>query len=274
MSAGGGRRRHKRGGHDDHEEHMDERWLVSFADMMTLMFALFMVLFSISSVNVSKFDDVRGSLQDAFSGQVLPGGDALRATGGAEPSERSAPEAPIPTLRTSTEGEASDARGRKEEEDFAELQRQIEQYSREHGLDAQVETEITRRGLVVRLLTDKILFASGEAVLKPEARPLMRKMAQLLKFEVRHPIFVEGHTDSIPIASRVYPTNWELSTGRAASVVRALIKDGVGRSRLGAAGYAAEHPVATNGTERGRRRNRRVEIVLTRQADAPKTTDQ
>jgi chemotaxis protein MotB len=259
-------RRPRRGGGDEHEN--EERWLLTYADMITLLLALFMVLFSISSVNVSKFDEVRSSLQNAFSGQILPGGPAFHQAGGSQASEHSAPEPPLPALKTPSSGDGADAYGRKEEEDFKALKAQIDQYTKDHGLQSQVSTQITRRGLVVRLLTDKVLFASGEAVLKPKARPLLRKMAQLLKFEVRHPIFVEGHTDSIPIASEVYPTNWELSTGRAASVVRELIRDGVGRSRLGAAGYASEHPIATNRTDLGRRRNRRVEIVLVRQDES------
>ena len=255
----------RRRGRAAQEAESQDRWLLTYADMITLLLALFMVLFSISSVNVSKFDDVRGSLSSAFSGQILPGGESFRQTGGSPQPESPEAVPPIPELKTPAEGEGRDAAGRREQEDFEQLKQQIDQYTEDNGLDAQVSTEITRRGLVVRLLTDKILFGSGEAALKPPARPVLRKIAQLLKFEVRHPIFVEGHTDSVPIRSTVYPTNWELSTGRASSVVRELINRGVARSRLGAAGYASEHPIATNRTDRGRARNRRVEIVLTRQ---------
>jgi chemotaxis protein MotB len=126
-----------------------------------------------------------------------------------------------------------------------------------------VETTIARRGLVVRVLTDKVLFDSGSAEIKPAAKPLLDALARLLKTQVRNPIQVEGNTDNVPVSGS-FPSNWELSTARATAVVRSLIRVGVWPGRLGATGYADRHPIATNATEAGRRRNRRVEIVLLR----------
>ena len=251
------------------EAENEERWLLTYADMITLLLALFMVLFSISSVNVSKYEGFRQAVQVAFSGQVLPGGPQIHETGGSAQATRVAsPEPPVPAFKPLVGDpptkEGAKAAQQRENEDFQELKRRIDAYAREHGLERRLETEIARRGLVIRLLTDKFLFASGSADLEPRARPLLRDIGRLLKFEVRHPIFVEGHTDDVRISNGRFPTNWELSTGRAARVVRALIDEGVARRRLGAAGYAALHPVATNATARGRGRNRRVEIVLLR----------
>jgi chemotaxis protein MotB len=127
-----------------------------------------------------------------------------------------------------------------------------------------VSTEIARRGLVIRLLTDKVLFDSGSAQLRDEGRPLLTQIARLLKTEVRHPIVVEGYTDKVPIRTGQFPTNWELSAVRSTSVLRSLIRDGVAPRRLSSAGYGALSPIDSNATEGGRRRNRRVEIVLTR----------
>ena len=128
---------------------------------------------------------------------------------------------------------------------------------------------IERRGLVVRVLTDKLLFDSGQATLKPGGLRLLDEIANLLNVDQTHPIVVEGHTDNVPIATAQFPTNWELSTARATTVVRYLITRGVDRYRLGAVGYADLHPIASNATAAGRALNRRVEIVLMRLNPVP-----
>jgi chemotaxis protein MotB len=128
---------------------------------------------------------------------------------------------------------------------------------------------IERRGLVVRVLTDKLLFDSGQATLQPEGDPLLEEVAMLLNVDKTHPITVEGNTDTQPIATSQFPSNWELSTARATTVVRFLIAHGVSAERLAAAGYAALHPVDSNATAAGRARNRRVDIVLMRLNPVP-----
>ncbi len=261
-------RRHKKGAHDDHGgDHPDERWLLTYADMITLLMCLFMVLFSISSVNTSKFEALQLSLQDAFSGKILPGGKAIQQTGATnDTATRPSPEPPIPTIQPVSKQEMTQqsAAEKGEDEDFKKLKRQIDDYAKTHGLQRKLETEVARRGLVIRLLTDKLLFDSGSAVLKGLSTPLLANLSAVLTAEVVHPITVEGHTDSRPIATGAYPSNWELSTGRASSVVRFLIHHRVAPRRLTAAGQAALHPIAPNSTEIGRGRNRRVEIVLMR----------
>ena len=151
-----------------------------------------------------------------------------------------------------------------EQQQLKQLKEQLDAYLKAHGLAAQVQTTISRRGLVVRVLTDKVLFDSGQATLKPEGLPLLGEVANLLNLATNHQIAVEGHTDSVPIASAQYPSNWELSTARATTVVRYFISRGVTASRLSAAGYADLHPIASNATDHGRQLNRRVEIVLLR----------
>jgi chemotaxis protein MotB len=127
-----------------------------------------------------------------------------------------------------------------------------------------VQTSIEPRGLVIRVLTDDLLFASGQATLSNGAASLMDKISQLLQLAGEHPIDVEGNTDNVPIHSSQYPSNWELSTARASTVVRYLVGQGIAASRLTAMGYADEHPIASDATAAGRARNRRVEIVLQR----------
>jgi chemotaxis protein MotB len=274
VSGAATRRRH-RGGHDEHEgEHEEgERWLVSFADMMTLLFALFMVLFSISSVNVSKLQVLQKVLQDAFSGKILSGGSAVMESGSDKKAEKAAPEPPMPALSplaslatesTSTSPDDSRKQAAAEQQDFQALKRRIDALARQHGLAGKVSTEVRRRGLVVQLLTDKLFFASGQATLQPGAVKLLDPLAKVVAGEREHPVIVEGHTDSQPVHSAQYPSNWELSGDRAAAVVRVLIHGGVLEKRLSLAGFAAEVPAATNSTAAGRAHNRRVDVVLSR----------
>jgi chemotaxis protein MotB len=270
-------RRSQRGGRGRHgggEVESEERWLLTYADMITLLMALFMVLFSITSVNKSKLEVLSKTLQEAFSGKVLPGGESIRDTGADPKADKPpSPEPPIPAITTivgqdtakaSADAQAQARAKAKEQEDFRRLKRQIDTYARQKGVQDQVQTVIAQRGLVIRLLTDKVLFDSGAADLKPEATPVLSKVAEIISQESAHKVMVEGHTDNVPIRGSVFPTNWELSTARASRVVRFLIAGGVVQGRLSAGGYAALHPIATNNTAAGRSRNRRVEIVLLR----------
>jgi chemotaxis protein MotB len=264
-------RRHKRG-HDDHEaEHEEgERWLVSFADMMTLLFALFMVLFSISSVNTSKLTALQKSLQDAFSGAVLSGGKAIMETGNEVQPKRAEATPPLPSLTPLTSPASSSVssttlkKAAQEQQDFQALKRRIDSEAAKAGLKGQVATTVRRRGLEIQLLTDKVFFDSGSAQLKPEALGILDKIAVILAGEREHPIVVEGHTDSQPIHGSLYPSNWELSGARAAAVVRDFVGHGVNSRRVSFSGFGSNEPIATDSTAAGRSRNRRVEVVLSR----------
>jgi chemotaxis protein MotB len=261
----GGRRRRHGGEHED-----EERWLLTYADMITLLMALFMVLFSISAVNKAKLQSLQQSLQEAFSGQILPGGTAIRDDGGGSQTQQVSSAPTIPAIQplvgpqTSPTGQQTPTPGVQQQQSFQHLKQEIDRWSQSHGLASEVETVIQQRGLVIRLLTDKVLFDSGQAELKSQAQPILGRVAELLRTETRNPIAVEGHTDDVPITGSVYPTNWELSTARASRVVRFLVDAGVDPARLSAAGYADLHPIATNATADGRSHNRRVEIVLLR----------
>jgi chemotaxis protein MotB len=151
-----------------------------------------------------------------------------------------------------------------EQASFLKLQRELNAYARGHGFSNQVQAVIDERGLVVRVLTDKLLFDSGSAELQTAGLPLLQEIAHLLNVDHKHPITVEGNTDNQPIHSAQFPSNWELSTDRATTVLRYLIAHGVAEQRLSATGYAALHPLASNATAAGRASNRRVDIVLNR----------
>jgi chemotaxis protein MotB len=265
----GGRGRRRGGGHGEHES--DERWLITYADMLTLLLALFIVLYSISSVNTSKFEELQTSLRDAFSGKIVGGGESIVETGVS--ATRETPESVIPNITPPTP-QIADPRtraakeqvaARLEEDEFQRLKRQLDAYAQAHGLQDSLETVVARRGLVVRLLTDRVLFDSGRADLKAAGVPLLAHVANLLVIDrEQHPIQVEGHTDDVPISTSRFQSNWELSTARSTEVVRYMIDRGVPTDRLGASGYADIHPLASNGTDGGRARNRRVEVVLQR----------
>jgi chemotaxis protein MotB len=272
----------------------EERWLLTYADMLTLLFALFMVLFSISSVNISKYQVLQRSLKAAFSGAILSGGHAILRTGSQSTAAHNPATAEIPSIvpltptqaarsnsSTSSGGGATNtvhqmtsaqiaaalngmAKAVSEQDEFVMLKNKLDGYARAHGLGNAVKTQIERRGLVVNVLTDKLLFDSGSATLQPAGLPLLHEITNLLNVDRSHPIIVEGHTDNVPISTVEFPSNWELSTARATSVVRYLIAHGIGAGRMGAAGYAALDPVASNATAAGRALNRRVDIVFER----------
>lgn len=265
MSARSRGRRRRGGGHEEDEE--GERWLLTYADMITLLMALFIVMFAISNVNTSKFESLQSALQEAFSGKILPGGKSIQQTAGSDQTEQSTPEPPIPAIAVIPDqapGKEDEEEARKEEEDFEALKRKLDAYARRHGLQRDLQTTIERRGLVIRLLTDRVLFDSGEALLKPRARPILGHIGRLLVIDRKHPVVVEGHTDNQPITTAIYPSNWELSGARASSVVRYLIDRRVRPKRMEASGFADLRPINSNRTPGGRLRNRRVEIVLTR----------
>jgi len=244
-----------------HPEHVNlERWLVSYADFITLLFAFFVVLYAISRADIAKFKAVSESLRAAFSGDLV---DQAGRSGGKTFNQF---ETEVPTG-----GLVIDMPSGKmniQAPDYEDLKRVAdileESVSYELGAsDFAEKIQITYddRGLVVRL-SAKDFYLAGSAEVKPDALPILNQMAKVLKTVKRH-IRVEGHTDNGKIASEYYPTNWELSTARAAWLVRYLIKKFDYDPRLlEASGFAEFHPVASNDSPIGRARNRRVEIVV------------
>ena len=270
--------RRGRRGHSAEFEN-EERWLLTYADMLTLMFALFMVLYSISSVNISKYESLQQSLKAAFSGSVLSGGKSIMQSGSESTKAHTPATAEVPAIvpltpnipkPTDTSAQQiskamlAASASKQEQQDFRKLKKQLDAYAKAHGFGTEVQAVIEQRGLVVRVLTDKLLFNSGSATLQSAGLPLLEEVSRLLNVDHKHPITVEGNTDNQPIQSSQFPSNWELSTDRATTVVRFLIAHGVADQRLSAAGYADLHPLASNATATGRARNRRVDIVLDR----------
>jgi len=240
------------------EEHVNhERWLVSYADFITLLFAFFVVMYSISSINEGKYKIISQALVGVFN-------DAERAL---KPipigEERPKTVTPAKPLVNDSDETAAGIQGTSDP-----LKSIADDISAAFG-DLISSNQMTVRGneLWVEIeLNSSLLFASADALPSDQAFTIIDKVAAILKpFE--NPIHVEGFTDNFPISTAQYPTNWELSSARASSIVRMLAMQGVNPQRLASVGYGEFQPVANNATVEGRARNRRVVLVVSRNLD-------
>jgi chemotaxis protein MotB len=247
-------RRKKHAAHEEHENH--ERWLITYADMITLLMVLFIVLYSISQVDVAKYEELKSGMTEGFGGEaaVLDGG-----TGVMDHPSPAEPETPDPGSEAFAAQEAAFAA---EQQTLNQAAQTIDQQMAAAGFAGAVGFRMEERGLVVTIVTDRILFQPGSDALRPEADAVLHALAGALS-ALPNRITIDGHTDNVPISNARFASNWELSTARATSVLRALIERyGIAPSRLGAAGYGDQRPVAPNDSPAGRAANRRVEIVV------------
>jgi chemotaxis protein MotB len=237
------------------EEHENlERWLVSYADFITLLFAFFVVMYAISSINEGKYRVLSDSLVQAFrepptSARLVELGtrhpELLDGSG--LPIGQARPRQPVAQMPVETE------RMKKVAKNVLDAMAPLVR-------EGQVRVTQSPRGITVEI-NASVLFATGEATLQPTSTEALTAVAKVLA-EVDNPIQVEGHTDNVPIRSPLFPSNWELSSARAASVVRLFTEQGVSPARLVAIGYADNRPLDTNATPEGRARNRRVNILI------------
>lgn len=240
-------RRHR---HAEEEESADkDRWLVSYADFITLLFAFFVVMYALSSINEGKYRTLSNSLTDAFR-SVPP---VIRDAAPPASSSAVAPVLPAPRPRNT---EAV----RREREHMTGIARDIQQVLAPLVSEGKVRVTQTPRGVNVEI-NASVLFAPGEARLADDTSQALRAIAAVLKNDV-HAIQIEGHTDSTPIKNVLFASNWELSAVRASSVVRLFADNGIAEGRLTAVGYGATRPVSPNETAEGRLRNRRVAVMI------------
>lgn len=261
--------RRKRNHQEEPENH--ERWLISYADFVTLLFGFFVVMYSISSVNQGKYRILSDALDEAFSKHdVAETSDQLIENG-----QRPTTIQPIQLDHLMTEQQ------KREEQlsvEIKEERRRLKQISEqfEEILEpyiAQELVEVKRDDFWLELeMKSGMLFSSGEAELSKSARPLLKKIAQILR-QTHNVLHVEGYTDNIPIDTVEFPSNWDLSSARAASVVKEFVNDGINPKRMAAVGYGEFHPVADNKSKQGRFKNRRVVLVLISQSIARYKTD-
>lgn len=235
---------------EDLEHH--ERWLVSYADFITLLFAFFVVMYAISSLNEGKYRVLANALGNAF-GRVAPATPALREEG-----QATVPVRPRPSTLQKQRG--NETALRREKEHMTNMARDIMKALAPLVRQGKVRVTQSSRGVSVEI-NASVLFASGEAKLNNESSQALRAVALVLKDDP-HAIQVEGHTDSVPISNSVFPSNWELSAVRAGSVVRLFVDGGIDEHRLLAIGHGSNQPVDSNDTAEGRLRNRRVTVMI------------
>lgn len=268
-----GARRGRRGhGAESEAEGGAERWLVTYADMLTLLLVLFIVLFSISVVNTSKFISLRSSLAAAFGDGpkgILPGGNGLNENAADQSGQQQlmpgVPAAPN-TSKQDTTGSATDtttaaARVRNEVDKFKKIKAEINAALDREGMHGAVQFSIDRRGLVITLITNKIIFLGNSADLQRGGKRILSAIAPPL-VEAKNNIEVDGHTNQEKVSTYPYPSGWELSTARASAVVRNLVDGGISAARLSAVGYSDQRPLYPPSDPRSITLNRRVDIVV------------
>lgn len=239
-----------------HEEHVDEAWLLPYADILTLLLALFIVLFASSQVDAQKFN----AIAESFNSELQGGTGVLDD------------QAPVESIDTSPVAELSEdpVSGESPEEIFAakdqqelmDFQTKIEAYIEDKGLSPRLHTEITGKGLMITI-KEGVLFESGSADIRDSAQEITAEISTLLISDPPRMIFIEGHTDNVPTGTKIYPTNWELSSARAVNFMRILLENNqLDPKKFSATGYSEYHPIASNDTAEGRAENRRVEVLI------------
>lgn len=238
----------------EEETENHERWLVSYADFITLLFAFFVVMYAISSVNEGKYRVVSNALNVAFKNV------AVTNTGGQPVTVIQGPP-PLP-IRPNVSRQEKIAEQKKVEQrkKMKNVADEIKDTLQPLIAQGKVKLLETSRGVTVEI-NDSILFSPGQATLQSASVSAMRAIASVLA-RADFPITIEGHTDNIPIATTQFPSNWELSAVRATTVLRLFNEGGVGSERLTAIGYGDTRPVETNTSIEGRARNRRVSILI------------
>jgi len=248
--------------HEEEHENM-ERWLVSYADFITLLFAFFVTMYSISRVDGQKLGSAVESLQRALGSVV-----AVQMTQ-REPGVFPGNMAPLPLNLAPIEGKGHTGEAEGFQKLADEIHKGVKKISgaKDQGkggggkLENQIKFILEKRGLVIRI-SEHLFFDSGDASIRSDFIPLLNILARALEKTPNH-IRIEGHTDNVPINNSKYPSNWELSTARATTIVRHLLGHfDFGPERLSATGYAEFRPVDSNRTAEGRLQNRRVDFII------------
>ena len=238
----------KKGGHEDEN---GGAWLLPYSDLMTLLLAVFIVLFAVSQVDAAKAQ----LMSEQFSDKMMSHEAAQSTQANREVEQKDASVTSIATDQVESFIEQYEL------DKLQKLKEQLDAMLESKGLTGSVSTIIDVRGLVIRF-NNAILFDSGSAEIKKESQSVLVDVAKLVD-TMQNYIRIEGHTDTVPMSSAIYPSNWELSTARASSVVKLLISQcNFSPEKLVAVGYGEYKPVADNSTPEGRQKNRRIDIIV------------
>ncbi|MDP1551056.1 MAG: flagellar motor protein MotD [Nitrosomonas sp.] len=249
------------------DEHADnhERWLVSYADFITLLFAFFIVMYAVSSVNEGKYRVLSSSLVSAFKSDNSSNLAPSKATEFSPISIQQSNQTDSIKLIDNLSSQKT-----KKQEKMKSMAKNILHALEPLVKDGQVRVTQSSLGITVEI-NASVLFSPGQAKLADNSSLTLQAVAHVIKGH-EHEIHVEGHTDNLPIQTENFPSNWELSSARASSVIRLFIENGVEAHRLTALGYGENRPIETNETPEGRKRNRRVTVMIM-SADPDKVTE-
>ncbi|MEL3973544.1 flagellar motor protein MotB [Rossellomorea oryzaecorticis] len=254
------RRRKKK--HDD--EHMDESWLIPYADLLTLLLALFIVLYAASSVDAQKFKELSQAFNEVFTG----------GTGIMENPSPVQPQQPNDGEMNSSGAEKKDERAEleeeeverqaflKDQEELKEIQKKVNEYIKTNNLEVQFVTKLTDEGLLLTI-RDNVLFDSGSANVNRNDVDVARELSELLEMNPPRNIIISGHTDNVPIRNAEFDSNWELSVMRAVNFMKLILQNkDLNPQWFSAKGFGEFEPVGDNTTADGRALNRRVEVLI------------
>lgn len=249
--------------HEEHEEHVDESWLIPYADLLTLLLALFIVLYSMNSVDIKKFEEMSQAFNVALSnGTGILENTAIVKTGDDNGKKQDEEGSQEDKKEDKKEEEAREELKKKEQEDLEKLKKQIDSYIKKNGLTTDLETKLNLSQLMITI-SDNALFAPAQANVKPEAEELATAIGKMLQQYPDYEVIVSGHTDDTPISTVFFKSNWDLSSMRAIRFMDILLENKqLKPERFSAIGYGEYRPVADNNTVAGRAKNRRVEVSI------------
>jgi chemotaxis protein MotB len=235
------------------EQHISESWLIPYADLLTLLLALFIVLFASSQIDQKKFQEIARSFSAAFTG----------GTGVLDFESPIAPkQPPLSPKQDHKQEENKNALDKQDQEELQDVKEKIDGYIVQNQLSGKLQTSLTEEGLAITILND-ILFDSGSAEVRVKDRKLAKEISELLVMNPPRNVIISGHTDNVPIHNAKFASNWELSVMRAVNFMKLLLENPKLDPRLfSAKGYGEFKPVASNDTPEGRMKNRRVEILI------------
>ncbi|MGP7818286.1 flagellar motor protein MotB [Niallia sp. 01092] len=255
----------KRKKKEHHEDHVDESWLVPYSDLLTLLLALFIVLYAMSSVDAKKF----AALADVFNKQFQSGTGIFdypspASTPIEEKVDLDNPNKQQKTKESSsiTEEELKEMQKQQDQKELEKIQDKVNSYIKEKKLTDKLETSLTDEGLLVSI-RDNVLFASGSADIRNHDKKVVSEISKLLVMDPPRSIIISGHTDNVPIRNAKFESNWELSVTRAINFMKLLLNNhNLDPSSFSAKGYGEFKPIASNKTAKNREKNRRVEILI------------
>ncbi|OLP63051.1 hypothetical protein BACPU_35140 [Bacillus pumilus] len=243
----------KRKKHDE-DEHVDESWLIPYADILTLLLALFIVLFASSSIDAAKYEQMAKSFNVVFTGGTgVMDHSSMQSTEETEQSNQ--------VKKSADEDEEAKAKAR-DQAVLNKVKKQVDSFIASKKLDAKLQTKLTDEGLLITI-EDSIFFDSGRAVIRQQDVPLAKEISKLLIINPARDIVISGHTDNVPIRNSDFESNWYLSAIRAVNFLNILLENAdLNQENFSTKGFGEFKPIASNDTAEGRSKNRRVEVLI------------